>query len=156
MKNIETLLKNALVNAENGPNAEYMTVIVKTTAAAVTYTPLEVFGGYIRRDPAGSNRTDVLPTAADFVAYLKNVFGQMGGAVFAFPLAFEFVVQNDADAAETITMSVGTGGTIGANVGGFHTVTIAQNTSKRFSIQFTGTSPGAESYVLRNLGGYTT
>ena len=156
MKNIETLLKNSLLNAEVGPDVGYLTVIVKTTAAAVTYTPLEVFGGYIRRDPAGSNRTDVLPTAADFVAYLKNVFGQMGGAVFAFPLAFEFVVQNDADAAETITMSCGTGGTIGVNVSGSHTVTIAQNTSKRFSIQFTSTTPGSEAYVLRNLGGYTT
>mgnify|MGYP003501565048 CR=1 FL=1 len=156
MKNIETLMKNGLLNAEVGPNAGYLTVTTKTTAAAVTYTAAEVFGGYIRRDPAGGNRTDVLPTAADFVAYLKNVFGQMGGAVFAYPLAFEFVVQNDADASETITMSVGTGGSLGGNVSGSVTVTIAQNNSRRFSLQFTSTTPGSESYVLRNLGGYTT
>lgn len=155
MKNIETLMKNGLLNAEVGPNAGYLTVTVKTTAAAVTYTAAEIAGGYIRRDPNGSGRTDVLPTAALLVAYLRNIAGQFG-TLLTSPLEMQFTVQNDADAAETITMSCGTGGTLGGNVAGSVTVTIAQNTSKRFSIQFTSTTPGSESYVLRNLGGYTT
>lgn len=155
MNNLETLYKNGRLNAEVGPNIGYLTVTVKTTAAAVTYTAAEIAGGYIRRDPNGSGRTDVLPTAALLVAYLRNIAGNMS-TILTYPLEMQFTVQNDADAAETITMSCGTGGTLGGNVAGSVTVTIAQNTSKRFSIQFTNTTPGSEAYVLRNLGGYTT
>jgi hypothetical protein len=155
MKNLETLYKNSILNAEVGPNIGYLSVTIKTTAAAVTYTAEEIAGGYIRRDPAGGNRTDVLPTAALLVAYLRNIAGQIGAQLTA-PIEMQFTVQNDADAAETITMSVGTGGALGPNVGGSVTVTIAQNSSRRFSIQFTNITPGSEAYVLRNLGGYTT
>jgi hypothetical protein len=155
MKNLETLYKNGRLNAEVGPNIGYLTVTVKTTAAAVTYTAAEIAGGYIRRDPNGSGRTDVLPTAALLVAYLRNIAGQLGAELTS-PIEMQFTIQNDADAAETITMSVGTGGTLGGNVGGSVTVTVPQNTSKRFSIQFTNITPGSEAYVLRNLGGYTT
>jgi hypothetical protein len=155
MKNLETLYKNGRLNAEVGPNIGYLTSTVKTTAAAVTYTAAEIAGGYIRRDPNGSGRTDVLPTAALLVAYLRNIAGQLGAELTA-RIEMQFTIQNDADAAETITMSVGTGGSLGPNVAGSVTVTVPQNTSKRFSIQFTSTTPGSEAYVLRNLGGYTT
>jgi hypothetical protein len=155
MNNLETLYKNGILNAEVGPTIGNLTVTVKTTAAAVTYTAAEIAGGYIRRDPNGSGRTDVLPTAALLVAYLRNIAGPIGALLIP-NLEMQFTVQNDADAAETITMSVGTGGALGPNVAGSVTVTIAQNSSRRFSIQFTNVTPGSEAYVLRNLGGYTT
>lgn len=114
-----------------------------TTAGAATYTAGQVLSGRILRDPNGSSRSDVLPTAALLVAALPGV--QIDSCL-------RFVIQNDADAAETITLGSGSGGT---DVSG-QTLTIAQSNSKRFEIRFTGVAPGSEAYELRNLGTYTT
>ena len=151
MKNLEQLYKNAVLNAELGPNLGYLRTTTKTTAGAVTYVPSEVFGGQINRDPNGSGRTDTLPTAALMVAYLRDLAGQCG-AMLTYPLEITFYIQNDADAAETITIGVDTGGTISPG----HTVTIAQSTTRKFSILFTVMTPGSEAYVLRNRGSITT
>src|SRR5690606_28432207 len=70
------------------------------------------------RDPAGANRADVTPTAAQIVAAIPDV---------AVGSSFEFLIVNTADAAETITVTAGTGVTL---VG---TMTIAQNASRRFT-----------------------
>ena len=63
--------------------------------------------------------------------------------------SFDFVIQNDADAAETITVTTATGATL---VG---TMTIAQSNSKRFLAYFTavGSSPA---YTVVNRGTFTT
>jgi hypothetical protein len=74
------------------------------------------------RDPAGSNRSDVTPSAALIVAAIPNA---VVGSVF------EFVIINEADAAETITV------TAGATVTLSGTMTIAQNNQRRFRAQVT-------------------
>lgn len=112
-----------------------MTVTTKTTAAAVTYTAAELLGGLILRDPNGAGRSDVTPTAA----LLKAAFPGVNTGT-----AFEFTIRNTADAAETITITAGTGVTLSG------TMTIAQNNSKRFLLQFTntGSTPTATLYSL--------
>lgn len=146
-----TLLKRSILNNDYGPIVENLTVTNITTAGAVTLTAAQILGGYITRDPNGSGRTDTLPTAALLVAQLRSYASEVGVQLPPV-MAFDFIIQNTADAAETITLQQGTGGTAASG----HTLTIAQNNSKRFSIQITNTRPGSEAYVLRSLGGYTT
>lgn len=93
------------------------TVSTVTTAGAVTYTAAQLLGGLILRDPAGAGRSDVTPTAALIIAALPG---------YAVGDSFEFTIRNDADAAETITLTAGTGVTLSG------TMTIAQSNSKRF------------------------
>lgn len=103
----------------------YTAPVTKTTASAVTYTALEFTSGLILRDPNGSGRTDVTPTASQLYTELGDP--EVGST-------FELVIRNTADAAETITMSAGTGVTISG------TATIAQNNTKRFLAVFTSKS----------------
>lgn len=117
------------------PNAQI------ATAAAVTYGSGDLLSGFILRDPNGSGRTDVLPTAA---LLLRAIAGAEIGTTI------QFVIQNDADAAETITVSAGTGGTTSG------TMTIAQNNSKTFRLTFTNITPGSEAYTVYNVGTFTT
>ncbi|MGB5218565.1 MAG: hypothetical protein WBN66_09730 [Smithella sp.] len=114
-----------------------ITVTTKTTAGAVTYTAAELIGGLIKRDPAGANRSDVSPTAALIVA------GFAGGIVGS---SFEFTIRNDADAAETITITAGAGVTLSG------TMTIAQNNSKRFLCRLDNVTGGAEAVTIYSLG----
>jgi len=101
------------------------TVTTDNTADAVTYTAAELLGGLILRDPNGGARSDVTPDATDIVAAIENA-----GAGDA----FEFTIRNTADAAETITLTAGTGITLSG------TMTIAQNNSKRFLVVLTSTT----------------
>lgn len=112
-----------------------VTVSTVTTAGVVTYTAAQLLGGLILRDPNGAGRSDVTPTAA----LLKAAFPGVNTGT-----AFEFTIRNTADAAETITITAGTGVTLSG------TMTIAQNNSKRFLLQFTntGSTPTATLYSL--------
>lgn len=114
-----------------------------TTAGAATYTAQQVLSGLILRDPAGAGRSDVMPTAALLLAEIEARLG--GDAPIG--LCFEFVIRNDADAAETITLTPGTGG----SVTGGGTMTIAQNNSKRFRVRVTGVG-GSAAYLVYSLG----
>jgi hypothetical protein len=107
-----------------------------TTAGAATYTAANVLGGLILRDPAGAGRTDVLPTAALLVAALPDL--RIGDVL-------SVLVINNADAAETITISAGTGGTVTQIAG---SRIIPQNTSRMVYIRFTGVATGSEAYVV--------
>lgn len=114
-----------------------VTVTNDATAGAVTYTAAQIKGGIITRDPAGGNRTDVLPTAALLVAAIP------GAAVGD---SFDFVIKNTADMAETITVQSGAGGT------DFGDLAIAQNETKRFRIVLTNVTAAAEAYSTYNMG----
>jgi hypothetical protein len=117
-----------------------------TTAGAATYTAQQLLSGMILRDPAGGNRSDVTPTAALLLAEIE---ARIGGDC-PIGLSFEFVIRNDADAAETITVTPGTGGT----VTGGGTMTIAQNNAKRFRVRVTGVG-GSAAYIVYSLGTVT-
>lgn len=108
-----------------GPKTKSTTVTTETTAGAVTYTAAQIIGGLILRDPAGAGRADLFPTAANIIAGLPDA--QVGDS-------FEFLIRNDADAAETITMTTNTGLTLSG------TMTIAQNNAKRFLAVITSSS----------------
>lgn len=112
------------------------TETTNSTAGALTITAAMVKGGLLTRDPAGANRTDVLPTAALLVAGLeKPVVG----------MELKFLIVNMADAAETITVTAGTGGTMHPPA-----VTIAQNTSKEFLIKITNVGTPAYDVFAMN------
>ena len=114
-----------------------ITVTTDSTAAAVTYTAAQLLGGIILRDPNGGGRSDVTPTAALLKAALPGI---------AVGTGFEFTIRNTADAAETITVTAGTGATLSG------TMTIAQNNSKRFLVVFTNVTTGSEAYTVYSLG----
>lgn len=113
------------------------TVTTKTTAGAVTFSAAELVGGLILRDPAGDNRADVTPTAAQIVGAVTAAIATS---------SFEFTIRNTADAAETITV------TAGANVTLSGTMTIAQNNSKRFLAVITNAGSGTEAVTIYSLG----
>lgn len=111
-------------------------VTTKSTAGAVTYTADEILGGLILRDPNGAARTDVLPSAALLLAAIPGA--EVGSS-------FDFTIRNTADAAETLTINAGTGGTASG------TQTIAQNNSKAFLLVMTNVSD-APAYTVYSLG----
>lgn len=113
------------------------TVTTDATAGAKTYSAAELKGGLILRDPAGGNRSDVTPTAAQIVA---GVTGAVVGS------SFEFTIRNTADAAETITLTAGSGVTLSG------TMTIAQNNSKRFLCRLDNITSGSEAVTIYSLG----
>ncbi len=121
----------------DGPTAGFGVQVAITTAGIVTYTAAQFLSGLIKRDPNGSGRSDVTPTAALLVAAIPGC--RVG-------TAFEFTIRNTADAAETITMTQGAGCTISG------TATIAQNNSKRWRVEITNVGSGAEAYTLDSLG----
>jgi hypothetical protein len=98
-----------------------------TTAGAVTYTAAQLLNGLIFRDPNGASRSDVTPTAALIVAALEE---RRPGRTHA-GTSFCCVIKNDADAAETITVTAGTGVTLKG------TMTIAQNAQRLFHVYVT-------------------
>lgn len=116
---------------------ETTTVTVEATAGAVTYAAAEMIGGFISRDPTGASRADLSDTAALIVAALPGV---IVGA------SFEFTIRNDADAAETITLTTNTGITLSG------TMTIAQSNSKRFLAVVTNATPASEAITIYSLG----
>jgi hypothetical protein len=102
------------------------TVTTDATAGNLTYTAAMLLGGLILRNTNGSNRSDVTPTAALLLAAMKNA--NQPAIVGS---SFEFTIRNTAGAAETITVTAGTGVTLSG------TMTIAQNNSKRFLVVVT-------------------
>jgi hypothetical protein len=135
----DDLCSALLVNQVPGIAAISHTKVVASisTAGAATYSAANLVGGMIIRDPAGDNRSDVTPTAAQIV-------GAISGAVAG--SAIEFVVRNAADAAETITVTAGTDVTLSG------TMTIAQNNSKRFLAVVTNAESGSEAVSIYSLG----
>ncbi len=113
------------------------TATTKNTAGVVTYSAAELVGGLILRDPAGANRDDVTPTAAQIVGAVTAAIATS---------SFEFIIRNTADAAETITLTAGSGVTLSG------TMTIAQNNSKRFLAVITNAGSGTEAVTIYSLG----
>jgi len=132
MAQSNTKLPNGLVVGAR--SMETITTTTKTTAGAVTYTAAEFAGGLILRDPNGAARTDITPTAA-------LIDAQLG--VPSVGASFVVTIRNTADAAETITMSGGTGVTVSG------TATIAQNNQKAFLCVKTAVTP---TYTIYSLG----
>lgn len=114
-----------------------LTVTTDTTAGALTYTAAMLLGGIVLRDPNGAGRSDVTPTAALLVAAVPGA---------AIGQAFECTIRNTADAAETITLTAGSGVTLSG------TMTIAQNNSKRFLVVFTNVTASSEAVTFYSLG----
>ena len=109
------------------------TVTTEATAGAHTYTAAELTGGLILRDCSGASRSDPSDTAANIVAAIKNA--QVG-------TSFEFRIRNTSDAAETITLTAGSGVTL---VG---TMTIAQSKLRLFIVVLTNVSGSSEAATI--------
>jgi predicted RecA/RadA family phage recombinase len=107
------------------------------TAGNVTLTAAQLLTGVIVRDPAGGARSDTLPTAALLVAAVP---GAKVGTVIKTKLI------NGADAAETITILVGTGGAFDTNQTAAAQV-IPQFHTKELVIQLTNVTAAAGAYV---------
>jgi len=134
---LAAVLLTSTFPAINDAVAHSTTVTTDATAGARTYTAAELIGGLILRDPAGAGRSDVTPAAA---AIVSGIAGAVIGS------SFEFTVRNTADAAETITITAGTGVTL------LGTMTIAQNNSKRFLAVCDAVTSGSEAVTIYSLG----
>lgn len=113
-----------------------------TTAGNVTYTAENILRGILKRDPAGAARTDVLPTAALLVAAVAARYGsaKVGDVI-------DWSLINDADAAETITLTLGAGMTSG-NAGTQMSAALAQNGTRRMLIRLTNVTAASEACVI--------
>lgn len=113
-----------------------------TTAGNVTYTAENLLRGVFKRGTNGASRADILPTAALLVAAYAAKYGscQVGSM-------FEIMLVNDATAAETITLTLGSGMTSG--VGGTQfSAAIGQNVTRRMIFRFTNVTAASEACVV--------
>lgn len=117
--------------------------VANNTAGAATYTTAELLRGILVRDPSGASRADVFPTAALIVAALAAKYEEAKVGMM-----IDFLLVNNADAAETITMTLGAGMTSGVPLGTQVSSAIAQNTSRRFTIRVTNVTAAAEAVVI--------
>jgi len=113
------------------------------TATAVTLTAMQMLSGIILQDPVGGVTTTG-PTAA---LLLAEIGARLVNGDVPIGLTFSLLIRNTADAAETITVAAGTGGT----VTGGGTMTIAQNNSKLFLVRVTGVGASA-AYIIYSVG----
>lgn len=110
-----------------------------TTAGAVTLTVDQIMSGLILRDCAGAVRTDTLPTAALFA-----------GEGFLVNTGIRFSVRNVSDdAAEVLTLAVGTGITAHASTD----LTIEPGQSNEYLLLITNVSSGSEAATLYQVSG---
>jgi hypothetical protein len=111
-------------------------VTTTATAGAVTHTAAQILGGLILRDPAGANRADLFPTAANIVAALPGcVVGQ----------TFDVTILNTADAEEIINMTTNTGLTLSGDMA------IERYRSKTFRVVLTNVTVAAVTIYALDL-----
>ncbi len=108
------------------------------TAGAATFTIAQLLTRFVRRDPTGAARADLLPTAALMVAGIEGVFV---GATF------DFTISNEGSVTEIITVTTAAGLTLSG------TMTIDGGDQRRFRAEFTNVTSGAEAVTIRSLGG---
>jgi hypothetical protein len=133
-----TLVWNATTSKWESKHGDtFITVTTDNTVGNAIYNAAEMLGGLILRDPSGGDRTDTCSSASTLVSTFTNA--EVGSS-------FTFTVRNEADAAETITVAVGTGGTASG------TMTVAQNAAKTFLVRFDNVTASSEAYTMYSLG----
>ena len=132
-----TITPHGTGNVILGKNSQVnLSGIIIPTNSNVTYTIAQLLGGLVLRDPSGSARSDVTPTAAAIVGGLSSA---------AIGTSFRFVIANTADAAETITLTAGT------NVKLSGAMTIAQNKSREFLAVCTNVTGSSEAVSIVSM-----
>ena len=106
-----------------------------------TYSAANVYGGWVKRDPNGANRTDTTPSATAVIALIKD---------FVVFTSFDFVLENTADANETITLAAGTGVTI------IGSTTVKQNERRVYKIRVDSSTALSFIDMGSNLGADVT
>lgn len=113
------------------------TVTTINTAGLVTYSAAQMFNGIITRDPNGAARTDTTATAAQLVAEVNDaVVGS----------SFYFILDNSADADETITILPGVGVTIAGST------SVGQGAHRLYKVVLTNVSTLTEAATMYDLG----
>ncbi len=107
------------------------------TAGAATFTIAQLLTGFIRRDPTGTSRADLVPTAALMVAGIEGVF--IGAT-------FDFTIVNTCSVCDVITVTTATGVTLDGSM------TIDGGNLRHFRVEFTGVASGAQAVTIRSLG----
>lgn len=110
--------------------------LIETTAGAVTISAAAIATGKWVRDPNGASRTDTFDTAANIVSAFRGA--TVGDE-------FRFKIINNADAAETLTISGTTSVTFVASQ---RTHTIAQNGDHEYILRLTNVTSGAEAVAI--------
>lgn len=130
-----------MIRDELGINYKGITqVVVDSTAGALTYTAAQFLSTLIARDPNGAGRADTTPTAAEMVAALYAGIGEvLDGDTNQL---IETIYINTANAAETLTITAGSGVTLVGDA------TVAQNETRHLYIRFTDTKPGQEAVTI--------
>jgi hypothetical protein len=112
-----------------------LTVSTIADVSDTTYTPAQMLGGLINRDPNGASRDDAFPDAVDIIAALGGANNVPLGT------SFRLIIRNTADAAETVYIDSSPNTTIVGNEA------IAQNNLKEFLFVVTS-STTLDAYAL--------
>jgi hypothetical protein len=129
-------LRDVFGNIDSALSA-YRSLLQRTadvTAGASTYTMANLLKGVILRDPTGSSRSDVTPTAALIVAGLP---------VKAVGNCFMFIIQNISDSTENITLTAGVGVTLDPT-----TIVLQPNQTGIFLVVATNVGAGTETVTI--------
>ena len=103
------------------------------------FTAAELIGGLILRDPAGADRTDVTPTAADIVGAITNA---------TVGTSFEYYMKNNADDNENLTISAGSGVSLVNN----DSINIGKMQTGTYLVVITNVTAGSEAVSIYWLG----
>ncbi len=122
-----------------GSQSGFTTVTTLTTAGNEIYTASQLRGGLVLRDPSGGNRSDDLPTAANFVSSVHDA---------AIGSSYEFTIENTADASESITI---TGTDPGVTLDPDSSFGIAENQSRTFKVVFTNVTAASEAVTVYSI-----
>ena len=110
-----------------------------SVAANYTYTAAEFTSGLLQRDPAGSNRTDTTPTAAELVAEIPNATAG---------LIYTFYIRNPA-ANNRTQLTAGVGVTLDGNSSTYRT---GSETTSTLLVHLDNVNPGTEAVTIYALG----
>ena len=111
--------KSALNPAQTGSTTK-TSPVVAAAAGSYAISAETLTGGYLSYDPSGGAANATLPSASDVLAIIGN----------SPYTSFRFIIENTADASETITLT--DGGDSKNNLVG--TMTIAQDRAREFVI----------------------
>lgn len=124
----------------SGKIIDTTTETIESAAENHIYSASELLGGLILRDPNGSSRTDSTDTATNIVNAINGVVVNS---------SFTFLIQNTADAAETITLTGGSD----VNVDPTGNFDIGQGEIRAFKIIITNVgSPEADLFSISDSG----
>ena len=114
------------------------------TSVNIEYTPAQLFGGLIQREPTANNSNDTFPTAASLASYIRSL-----GHELEVGTAFRFTISNANSNFYKIIAVENTGITFEGTFAQFGNNVFYGSTT--FKLIFTNVTVGAEEAFVLNI-----